>query len=46
VERTFAWLGPQPRLLIRHKHKADNFHTFHTFYTLACIRIVLRALLR
>jgi transposase len=43
VERTFAWLGHQRRLLVRHERKADNFHAF---YTLACARIALVALLR
>jgi transposase len=43
VERTFAWLGHQRRLLVRHEHKAENFHAL---YTLACIRIVLANLLR
>ena len=42
VERTFAWLGHQRRLLVRHEHKVGNFHAF---YTLACIRIVLLRLL-
>jgi transposase len=40
VERTFAWLGHQRRLLVRHEHKAANFHAF---YTLACIRLALMA---
>jgi transposase len=43
VERTFAWLGHQRRLLVRHEYKAENFHAF---FTVACIRIVLVALLR
>lgn len=43
VERTFAWLGHQRRLLVRHEYKCENFHAF---YTLACIRIGLIALLR
>jgi transposase len=43
VERTFAWLGHQRRLLVRHEYKAANFHAF---YTLACIRIALITLLR
>jgi transposase len=43
VERTFAWLGHQRRLLVRHEAKAENFHAF---YALACIRIALVALLR
>ena len=43
VERTFAWLGHQRCLLVRHEHKAANFHAF---YTLACIRLALVALLR
>ncbi len=43
VERTFAWLGHQRRLLVRHEYRAENFHAF---YTLACIRIALMALLR
>jgi transposase len=43
VERTFAWLGHQRRLLVRHEHTAANFHAF---YTVACIRIALAALLR
>jgi len=43
VERTFAWLGHQRRLLVRHEHKVENFHAF---YTLACVRIALTALLR
>ncbi len=42
VERTFAWLGNQRRLLVRHERKAENFHAF---YTIACIRIVLLPLL-
>jgi transposase len=42
VERTFAWLGHQRRLLVRHEAKVDNFHAF---YTLACIRIALAAVL-
>ncbi len=43
VERTFAWLGHQRRLLVRHEHKAENFHAFST---IACIRIALNVLLR
>jgi transposase len=43
VERTFAWLGHQRRLLVRHEYKLENFHAF---YTLACIRIALIAVLR
>jgi transposase len=43
VERTFAWLGHQRRLLVRHEQKAA---TFQAFYTLACVRIALLALLR
>ena len=43
VERTFAWLGHQRRLLVRHEHKAENFHAFST---LACMRIALGVLLR
>ena len=43
VERTFAWLGHQRRLLVRHERHAANFHAF---YTLACVRIALVALLR
>jgi transposase len=43
VERTFAWLGHQRRLLVRHEYKAENFHAF---FTLACIRIALIAMLR
>lgn len=43
VERTFAWLGHQRRLLVRHEHKSANFHAF---YTLACTRIALMVLLR
>jgi hypothetical protein len=39
----FAWLGHQRRLLVRHEHKAANFHAF---YTLACIRMSLLHLLR
>ncbi|MHB8644253.1 MAG: transposase [Thermomicrobiales bacterium] len=42
VERTFAWLGHQRRLLVRHENKVANFHAF---YTLACIGIALRRLL-
>lgn len=38
VERTFAWLGHQRRLLVRHERKAENFHAF---YILACLRIAL-----
>jgi transposase len=43
VERTFAWLGHQRRLLVRHECKAENFHAF---YTIACIRIALAVVLR
>ncbi len=41
VERTFAWLGHQRRLLVRHEARAENFDAF---YILACIRITLRRL--
>jgi transposase len=40
VERTFAWLGHQRRLLVRYEAKLENFHAF---YTLACIRLALMA---
>jgi hypothetical protein len=40
---SFAWLGHQRRLLVRHEYKLENFHAL---YTLACIRIALGVLLR
>jgi transposase len=42
VERTFAWLGHQRRLLVRHERTAANFHAF---YTIACIRIAVNRLI-
>jgi len=43
VERTFAWLGHQRRLLVRHERRPE---VYRAFLTVACALIVLRALLR
>ncbi len=43
VERTFAWLGHQRRLLVRHERRPEVYHAFRT---VACALIVLQALLR
>jgi transposase len=42
VERTFAWLGHQRRLLVRHERLPE---VYHTFFTVACALVVLKALL-
>jgi hypothetical protein len=40
---SFAWLGHQRRLLVRHEHRVENFHAF---YIVACTRIALASRLR
>lgn len=40
VERTLVRLGHQRKVLVRHEHKAANFHAFST---LTCIRLALKA---
>jgi len=42
MERTFAWLGNYRRLIVRYENK---LHVYSAFFHLACIMIVLRALL-
>ena len=42
MERTFAWLGNYRRLVVRYENK---LHVYNAFFHLACIMIVLRALL-
>ena len=42
MERTFAWLGNYRRLVVRYENK---LHVYGAFFHLACIMIVLRALL-
>jgi transposase len=42
MERTFAWLGNYRRLVVRYENK---LHVYSAFFHLACIMIVLRALL-
>ena len=41
-KRTFAWLGNYRRLVVRYENK---LHVYSAFFHLACIMIVLRALL-
>ena len=42
IERTFAWVGNYRRLVVRYERK---LHVYSAFFHLACIMIVLRALL-
>jgi transposase len=42
MERTFAWVGNYRRLVVRYERK---LHVYCAFFHLACIMIVLRALL-
>jgi len=42
MERAFAWLGNFRRLVVRYEHKLQ---VYSAFFHLACIMIVLRALL-
>lgn len=42
MDRTFAWLGNYRRLVVRYENK---LHVYSAFFPLACIMIVLRALL-
>lgn len=42
IERTFAWVGNYRRLVVRYERK---LHIYSAFFHLACIMIVLRALL-
>ena len=42
MERTIAWLGNYRRLVVRYENK---LHVYSAFFHLACIMIVLRALL-
>ena len=42
VERTFAWLGHQRRLLVRHERLPE---VFHAFLALACALVALRKVL-
>ena len=42
MKRTFAWLGNYRRLVVRHENK---LHIYSAFCHLACIMIVLKALL-
>ena len=42
MERTFAWVGNYRRLVVRYERK---LHVYSAFFHLACIMIVLRALL-
>jgi len=42
MERTFAWLGNYRRLVVRYENK---LHVYSAFFHLACIMVVLRALL-
>lgn len=39
VERTFAWLGYERRILVRHDRLPE---AYEAFFTLACLKIVLR----
>lgn len=39
VERTFAWLGHERRILVRHDRLLE---AYEGFFTLACIKIALR----
>jgi transposase len=41
VERTFAWLGNERRILVRYDRSID---AYEGFFTLACIKIALRKL--
>lgn len=43
VERTFAWLGWQPRLVVRHERLLT---TYAGFFHIACVLIVLRRVLK
>jgi len=38
IERLFAWLGNDRRLLVRHEHRID---IYHAFFCLACIMILI-----
>ena len=42
MERTFAWIGNSRRLVVRYESK---LHVYSAFFHIACIMIVLRALL-
>lgn len=42
MERTFAWIATYRRLVVRYEHKLQ---VYSAFFHLACIMIVLRALL-
>ena len=42
MERAFAWLGNYRRLVVRYENK---LHVYSAFFHLACIMIVLRAVL-
>jgi len=42
MERTFAWIGNYRRLVVRYENK---LHVYSAFFHLACIMIVLRAVL-
>lgn len=42
MERTFAWIGNYRRLVVRYENK---LHVYSAFFHLACIMIVLNALL-
>lgn len=43
VERTFAWLGNFRRLVVRYERLAS---VYHGFLTVACLMVVLRAILQ
>ncbi len=43
VERLFAWLQNSRRLIVRYEYKIENFFSF---IQLACIRILLRRVMR
>ncbi len=43
VERLFAWLQNSRRLIVRYEYKIENFFSF---IQLACIRILLRRIMR
>jgi len=42
MERTFAWIGNYRRLVVRYETK---LHVYSAFFHIACIMIVLRAML-
>jgi transposase len=42
MERTFAWIGNYRRLVVRYENK---LHVYSAFFHIACIMIVLRAML-